>query len=55
MTEISVAPETLFSIGNGYLGMRANSFDGRDAHEHGTFINGLHEIWDDGYVVGQLV
>lgn len=37
--------ETLFSIGNGYLGLRANSFDGRDAHEHGTFINGLHETW----------
>ncbi|MBO9577614.1 MAG: glycoside hydrolase family 65 protein, partial [Microbacteriaceae bacterium] len=37
--------ETLFAIGNGYLGMRANSSDGRDAHEHGTFINGLHETW----------
>lgn len=37
--------ETLFAIGNGYLGMRANSADGRRAHEHGTFINGLHETW----------
>ena len=37
--------ETLFAIGNGYLGMRANNSDGRLAHEHGTFINGLHETW----------
>lgn len=37
--------ETLFAIGNGYLGMRANNADGRSAHEHGTFINGLHETW----------
>ncbi len=37
--------ETLFAIGNGYLGMRANAADGRQAHEHGTFINGLHETW----------
>jgi alpha,alpha-trehalose phosphorylase len=37
--------ETLFSIGNGYLGMRGNNAEGRKAHEHGTFINGLHETW----------
>jgi len=37
--------ETLFAIGNGYLGMRANAEDGRFAHEHGTFINGFHETW----------
>ncbi|MDO5494506.1 MAG: glycosyl hydrolase family 65 protein [bacterium] len=37
--------ETLFSLGNGYLGMRANPEEGRDAHTHGTFINGFHETW----------
>jgi len=45
--EVGAAPidETLFAIGNGYLGMRANAADGRRAHEHGTFINGLHETY----------
>nr|NLD40315.1 glycoside hydrolase family 65 protein [Actinomycetales bacterium] len=37
--------ETLFALGNGYLGMRANPEEGRDAHTHGTFINGFHETW----------
>ncbi|WP_241432160.1 glycoside hydrolase family 65 protein [Ilumatobacter nonamiensis] len=38
--------ETLFGVGNGYLGMRANPEEGRDAHSHGTFINGFHETWE---------
>jgi alpha,alpha-trehalose phosphorylase len=37
--------ETLFSVANGYLGMRGNPEEGRDAHTHGTFINGFHETW----------
>ena len=37
--------ETLFAIGNGYLGMRANPAEGRDAHTHGTYVNGFHETW----------
>lgn len=37
--------ETLFSLGNGYLGLRGNQPEGRFAHEHGTFINGLHEVF----------
>jgi len=37
--------ETLFAIGNGYLGMRANPTEGRDAHTHGTYVNGFHETW----------
>ncbi|WP_394553763.1 glycoside hydrolase family 65 protein [Agromyces sp. MMS24-JH15] len=37
--------ETLFSVGNGYLGLRGNVEEGRDGHEHGTFINGFHETW----------
>jgi alpha,alpha-trehalose phosphorylase len=38
--------ETLFGVGNGYLGMRANPEEGRDAHTHGTYINGFHETWE---------
>ena len=37
--------ETLFAVGNGFLGMRGNNAEGRRAHEHGTFVNGLHETW----------
>ncbi|GAA4486281.1 glycoside hydrolase family 65 protein [Microbacterium panaciterrae] len=37
--------ETLMGLGNGYLGLRGNHIEGRIAHEHGTFINGLHETW----------
>src|SRR5690606_7008666 len=38
--------ETLFAIGNGYIGMRANPSEGREAYAHGTFLNGFHETWD---------
>lgn len=37
--------ETLFTVGNGYVGMRGNMDEGRAGHVHGTFINGLHETW----------
>jgi len=37
--------ETLFAVGNGYLGLRGNQPEGRHAHEHGTYINGFHEIF----------
>ena len=37
--------ETLFAVGNGYLGMRGNVEEGRETHFHGTFVNGFHEIW----------
>ncbi|MFE2773654.1 glycoside hydrolase family 65 protein [Microbacterium resistens] len=37
--------ETLFAVGNGYLGLRGNHIEGREALEHGTFLNGLHETW----------
>ena len=39
--------ETVFAVGNGYLGLRGNNEEGSvDAHAHGTFINGFHETWD---------
>ena len=37
--------ESLFSVGNGYLGMRGNYSESRDAHIDGTYINGFHETW----------
>jgi len=37
--------ETIFALGNGYLGMRANPEEGREAHSHGTYLNGFHESW----------
>ncbi len=37
--------ETLFAVGNGYLGMRGNPEEGRLVHAHGTFVNGFHETW----------
>ena len=43
-TDLGVT-ETLFAVGNGYLGMRGNVTEGRDSHTHGTFVNGFHETW----------
>ncbi len=37
--------ETIFSIGNGYLGMRGNYDEGAPISQPGTFINGFHETW----------
>ncbi len=37
--------ETLFALGNGYLGLRGNDEEGGAAYEHGTYINGFHETW----------
>lgn len=39
------ADETLFALGNGYLGMRGNPEEGRPCVVNGTFINGFHETW----------
>ena len=37
--------ETLFAVGNGYLGLRGNPEEGRSSQLNGTFINGFHETW----------
>ena len=37
--------ETVFAVSNGYIGMRANPSEGRDAHTHGTYLNQFHETW----------
>ena len=41
--------ETIFSVANGYLGMRANFEEGRPSHLRGTYINGFHETWPIPY------
>jgi len=38
--------ETLFSLGNGHLGIRGGHWAPADVDLPGTFINGFHEIWD---------
>jgi alpha,alpha-trehalose phosphorylase len=37
--------ETIFSLGNGYLGMRGCFEEGAPVFENGTFINAFYEIW----------
>ncbi|WP_232681261.1 glycoside hydrolase family 65 protein [Nocardioides sp. R-C-SC26] len=37
--------ESLFSVGNGYLGLRGNYEESRDFVANGTFVNGFHETW----------
>ncbi|UDY22730.1 glycoside hydrolase family 65 protein [Nocardioides sp. Kera G14] len=44
-TEDPGLTETLFSVANGYLGMRGNPEEGRPSFAHGTFVNGFHETW----------
>lgn len=38
--------ETLFALGNGHLGIRGAHWAAADSELPGSFINGLHEIWD---------
>ena len=38
--------ETLFALGNGHLGIRGAHWAAADSDLPGSFINGLHEIWD---------
>jgi alpha,alpha-trehalose phosphorylase len=40
------ALETLFALGNGHLGIRGAHWAAADSDLPGSFINGLHEIWD---------
>jgi alpha,alpha-trehalose phosphorylase len=37
--------ESLFANANGYIGLRANPSEGRNAYAHGTYLNGFHETW----------
>jgi alpha,alpha-trehalose phosphorylase len=37
--------ETLFSLSNGFIGIRGTLDEGRPSVEAGTFLNGFHETW----------
>jgi alpha,alpha-trehalose phosphorylase len=37
--------ETIFSLSNGFLGVRGTFEEGRPGTEAGTFLNGFHETW----------
>jgi alpha,alpha-trehalose phosphorylase len=37
--------ESLFAVGNGYLGMRGGPEEGYGGYVNGTFINGFHDTW----------
>ena len=37
--------ETVFSLGNGFVGVRGSFEEGRPALVPGTFVNGFHETW----------
>lgn len=41
--------ETLFSVSNGYLGMRGSFEEGRPSFQNGTFVNGFYESWPITY------
>ena len=41
--------ETLFSVGNGYLGIRATPEEGGAVYERGTYLNGFYETWPIPY------
>jgi alpha,alpha-trehalose phosphorylase len=39
------AAESVFAVGNGYLGMRGTPEEGAPAHDAGAILNGFHETW----------
>jgi alpha,alpha-trehalose phosphorylase len=45
MPDLLEQGETMFALGNGYLGMRGCSEEGGPVGQNGTFINGFYESW----------
>ena len=43
--EFADRTETVFSLGNGFVGVRGSFEEGRPALAPGTFVNGFHETW----------
>jgi alpha,alpha-trehalose phosphorylase len=39
------AAESVFAVGNGYLGVRGAPEEGAPAHDPGVVLNGFHETW----------
>ncbi|HEY3428816.1 MAG TPA: glycosyl hydrolase family 65 protein [Acidimicrobiia bacterium] len=62
-TKEVAALESIFSLSNGFLGVRASFEQGPPAHQPGSLINGFHEVWlityaEPGYgyaTVGQTI
>jgi len=45
MPDLLEQDETMFALGNGYLGMRGCFEEGGPIGQNGTFINGVYESW----------
>jgi len=45
MPDLLEQGETMFALGNGYLGMRGCFVEGGPIGQNGTFINGFYESW----------
>ncbi len=43
--ELTELLETVFALGNGYVGVRGSFHQGRPAHQPGALINGYYEAW----------
>jgi alpha,alpha-trehalose phosphorylase len=43
--EFTDRAETVFALGNGFVGVRGSFEEGRPALSPGTFVNGFHETW----------
>ena len=46
MPDLLQQGETMFALGNGYLGMRGTFEEGGPIGQNGTFINGFYEAWE---------
>jgi alpha,alpha-trehalose phosphorylase len=44
--QMAAVTETLFALGNGFLGMRGMFEEGRPNAAPGVFVNGFHETWE---------
>jgi alpha,alpha-trehalose phosphorylase len=52
MPDLLEQGETMFALGNGYLGMRGCFEEGGPIGQNGTFINGFYESWPIVYPEG---
>ena len=43
------AMESVFAVGNGYLGLRGAPEEGGPSHDPGVVLNGFHETWPIGF------
>ena len=53
------AHESVFAVGNGYLGIRGTPEEGAPSHDAGVILNGLHETWpivypEDAYGLARM-